>query len=243
MTSSARLSSRDAVLRILAGLQLGGVAGARVDRFQDLGGLGAALDQLLEPVEDARRTRRCSAATGWPCPGMRSGRARSAAANEIRSPLGVARDELLGPVADAALGHVEDAPQADRVLRVGQHPQVGQRVAHLAPLVEPHAADHLVRQPDPQEHVLEHARLAVGAVEDGHVGVADLARNRPAGRSPRRRTRPRRARCRRRSRSPSRRRPGRTTGACRAGPGCGRSPRWPPTGCAGWSGSSAPAGS
>ena len=88
--------------------------------------------------------------------------------------LGPARDELLGLVADAALGHVEDAPQADRVLRVGQHPQVGQRVAHLAPLVEPHAADHLVRQPDPQEHVLEHARLAVGAVEDGHVGVADL---------------------------------------------------------------------
>ena len=142
------------VLRILAGLQLGRVAGARVDGLEELGGLGAALDQLLEPFEDVDERRDAPLRPGGH-PGDALGLPQR---RRERDPLALrpARDQLLRLVADAALGHVEDAPQADRVLGVGQHPQVGQRIAHLAPLVEPHAADHLVRQPDPQEHVLEH---------------------------------------------------------------------------------------
>jgi hypothetical protein len=75
----------------------------------------------------------------------------------------------LGPVADAARGGVEDPPQADRVGRVGQHAQVGERVAHLLALVEAHAADDLVRQADADEHLLEDPGLRVGPVEDGHL--------------------------------------------------------------------------
>jgi hypothetical protein len=90
----------------------------------------------------------CSAAT------------RSAAANEIRS--------------RSAWFATSSSARSDGVLRVGQHPQVRQRVAHLLALVEPNAAHHAVGQPDAQEHVLEDTRLRVGAVEDGHVRVPDL---------------------------------------------------------------------
>ena len=84
--------------------------------------------------------------------------------------LGVGVHALHRAVADAALGGVEDAAQRDRVGRVDEHPQVGQRVAHLAALVEAHPADDLVGQPDADEHLLEHPRLGVGAVEDRDVG-------------------------------------------------------------------------
>ena len=45
---------------------------------------------------------------------------------------------------DAPLGHVDDALQGHLVGGVDQHPQVGQHVLDLAPLVEAGAADHLV---------------------------------------------------------------------------------------------------
>ena len=132
-------------------------------------------------------------------PGASSAR-RSASPKVILRPLGQRLDHGLGPVADAALGHVEDAPQRDGVGRVGQHAQVGQHVAHLAALVEPHAADDLVGQPDPDEDLFEDPGLGVGAVEHRDVAgrhlvvvaePVDLAGDERA---------PRRARCRRRSR-------------------------------------------
>ena len=128
-------------------------------------------------------------------------------------------------VADAALGGVEDPAQRDVVGRVDQHPQVGQRVADLAPLVEAHPADDLVGQADPDEHLLEHPGLRVGAVEDRHVGrargLSSVSRSISSETN-----RPRRARRRRRSRRSARRRRRRTTAASACGPGCGRSPRW-----------------
>ena len=84
--------------------------------------------------------------------------------------LGVRVDARDRAVADAALGGVEDPAQGDRVGRVDEHPQVGQRVTHLAALVEPHPADDLVGQADADERLLEHPGLGVGAVEDRHVG-------------------------------------------------------------------------
>ena len=101
-------------------------------------------------------------------PGASSGRP-SAATKGMRSRSASAADARLGAVADAALGHVDDAPQVDRVAGVGEHPQVGQGVLDLAPLVEPGAADHLVGQADPHEHLFERSGLGVGAVEHRDV--------------------------------------------------------------------------
>ena len=49
------------------------------------------------------------------------------------------------------------------------HAQVGERVLDLAPLVEPRAADDLVGQADPDEHLLDGTGLRVGAVEHRDV--------------------------------------------------------------------------
>ena len=112
-------------------------------------------------------------------PGASSGRPR-AAMNGIRSRSARAATHGLGPVADAALGDVEDASQVDRVGGVGEDPQVGQRVLDLAALVEPGAADHLVGQADSHEDLFERPGLRVGAVEHRDVpglhpgGVAEL---------------------------------------------------------------------
>ena len=78
-------------------------------------------------------------------------------------------DAGLGTLADAALGGVQHPPQRHRVGRVDQHPQVGERVADFATLVEAHAADHAVGHPDRMKHFLEDAGLGVGPVEDGDV--------------------------------------------------------------------------
>ena len=83
--------------------------------------------------------------------------------------VGEGLDAGLGPLADAALRGVEDPAQADDVGRVGDDPQVGQRVADLLALVEAHAADDLVGHADPDEHLLEHPGRRVGAVEDRDV--------------------------------------------------------------------------
>ena len=53
--------------------------------------------------------------------------------------------------------------------------QVGERVLDLAPVVEPRAADDLVRDADAHEVLLEHAALRVGPVEDGDVAPAAVA--------------------------------------------------------------------
>src|SRR5918996_292161 len=57
-------------------------------------------------------------------------------------------DAGLGAIADAAARGVQDAADADRVVVVGDRPQVAERVADLLALVEAHAADHFVRQAD-----------------------------------------------------------------------------------------------
>ena len=73
-------------------------------------------------------------------------------------------------VADAALGDVEDPLERDDVVGVDQQPEVGQRVADLAALVEAHPADHAVGLAGADEDFLEDSRLRVGAVEDRDVG-------------------------------------------------------------------------
>lgn len=160
------------VLRVLGGLELGEVAagledlGDQVGGGERLGG-GAQLVQQGDEVADGVD---------------RAGRhARDVLGHAQRLPEGdplpgrVRLDARLGPVADAAFRDVQDAAQGDGVLGVGEAAQVGQRVADLLALVEPDAADDLVRQPDPDEHFLEDTGLRVGAVEDGDVGGARVA--------------------------------------------------------------------
>ena len=71
--------------------------------------------------------------------------------------------------ADAALGRVDDAQQALRVVGVHEDGEVGDEVADLGALVELGPADDLVGDRVAPELLLEHAALRVGAVEDGHL--------------------------------------------------------------------------
>ena len=155
------------VLRVVGGLELGEVAGAlqhrlqhhvgplpRVDhRLQLLDHADEALDRLERAGRDARRL------VG---PAQRLPEDRPL-------PLGVRRHAGLGAVADAPLGDVEHPAERDLVGRVDQHPEVGERVADLAALVEAHPADHLVGLAGADEHLLEHPGLGVGPVEHRHV--------------------------------------------------------------------------
>ncbi len=90
-------------------------------------------------------------------------------------------------VADPAARTVRDPQERRRVLRVDEHAEVRRRVADLGALVEARAADDLVRDVLPHEHVLQHPRLRVRPVEDrdlaGRVAAlderGDLGRDEP----------------------------------------------------------------
>lgn len=80
--------------------------------------------------------------------------------------------------AEAALRHIDDAHEADRVERVVDDAQVREDVLDLLAVVELEAADHRVRDARAHERLLDDARLGVRAVEDGDVtvgGVEDRA--------------------------------------------------------------------
>ncbi len=166
------------VLRVGGGLQLGEVAGAFEDGFQDGRRAGAGLDdraqvlhQRVEPLDGVRRPRGHAVRLVDAAQRLRE-------ADPLA--LGEGVDHGLGAVADAALGHVEDAAQRDGVLRVGQHPQVGEDVPDLLALVEADTADDLVGQADADEDLFEDTGLGVGPVEDGDVAGLRLARVREA---------------------------------------------------------------
>ena len=165
------------VLRVVGGLELVEVAGAREHRLEDHVGPLPRVDHRLELLDHRRRSPGSLVSDRVARPGASSAR-RSASQKVIRSRCGERVDARLGAVADAALGGVEDPAQRDLVGRVDQHPQVGQRVADLAPLVEAHPADDLVGHADADEHLLEHPGLGVGAVEHRDVAGPRRARRR-----------------------------------------------------------------
>jgi hypothetical protein len=84
-------------------------------------------------------------------------------------------DQILGAVTDSAPRDVQDAAQRHGVFGVDEHAQVSEQVANLAAFVEPHPADHLVRQADSDEDLFEDSRLRIGAVEDRDIAVASGA--------------------------------------------------------------------
>ena len=79
---------------------------------------------------------------------------------------GVVVQELDGGVAEAALGHVDDALEGEVVGRLVDQAQVGERVADFHALVEARAADDAVGQAERDETVLELAHLERGAHQD-----------------------------------------------------------------------------
>ena len=75
-------------------------------------------------------------------------------------------------LAEAAARHARRPGGTPRRRRVGDQPQVGEQVLHLAPLVEADRADEPIGDPRAAERLFQRPRLRVGAVEHRHVGVA-----------------------------------------------------------------------
>ena len=76
---------------------------------------------------------------------------------------------LHGGIAQAALGHVDDALEGEIVGRLRDHAQIGQRVADFGALVETRPADHAIGQAELDEAVLEFAHLERGAHQNGDL--------------------------------------------------------------------------
>jgi hypothetical protein len=71
-----------------------------------------------------------------------------------------------------ALGLVVDPFEREIILRLGDHAQIGQRIADFGALVEAEAADDAVIEADLDEAVFELAGLVLGAHEDRHADRA-----------------------------------------------------------------------
>ena len=103
-----------------------------------------------------------TASCSWPpAAGRPAAAAVSASSAELNR-----LERLHHALADAARRHVDDAPQADVVVRIEHQPQVGERVLDFLALVEPDAADDLVGDAGAAQRVFDRARLRVGAIQD-----------------------------------------------------------------------------
>ncbi len=135
----------------------------RLDELVDLQFLGGRLQGLHHDVKPSHRLDRC---------GAEAGGLRICHRLEQRYPtrLGVGHEPLERGVADTAARPVGDPQQRHRVGRVVENGEVRDGILDLGPLVEPWAADHLIRDLLAHQDVLEHAALRVGPVEDGDLG-------------------------------------------------------------------------
>ncbi len=76
---------------------------------------------------------------------------------------------------DAARRNVDDAQQADRILRADQDFQIRQDVLHFGALVEAESADHHVFPAVAAQRFFDLARLRVGAIQNRDAIVWDCA--------------------------------------------------------------------
>ncbi len=72
----------------------------------------------------------------------------------------------------APTGRVHAAAEGGQIEGVLHQAQIGEKILHLLPLVELHAADELVGDVQRPQRVLDLAALPVGAVEHGHARLA-----------------------------------------------------------------------
>ena len=135
----------------------------------DLGQLGvrqrvALLAPALERVEQAAQAaaRLRLQLVGLDHGARRHGQRHAALA-------GMVVQELHGGVAEAALGHVDDALEGEIVVRRIDEAQIGERVADFGALVEARAADDAVGQAERDEALFEFAHLERGAHQDGDL--------------------------------------------------------------------------
>ena len=82
---------------------------------------------------------------------------------------GIVVQHLHGGVAEAALGHVDDALEGEVVGRLRDDAQIGQRVPDFGALVEARAADDAIGQAELDEAVFEFAHLERGAHQNGDL--------------------------------------------------------------------------
>ena len=75
-------------------------------------------------------------------------------------------------VTNGTLGHVDDAAQTYRIVRVIQDAQVGHHVADFAPLIKARATHHLVRNSGADEDIFQRTGGIIGAVHDRDIGIA-----------------------------------------------------------------------
>ena len=78
-------------------------------------------------------------------------------------------DPLDRLVAKPALGHVDDPLERQIVGRLGDQPEVSQRIADLGALVKAKSPDDLVGQPDRDESFFKLARLELRPHQDRAV--------------------------------------------------------------------------
>ena len=149
------------------GLERLGVAGLLERLGQQVAHAGAALGALAQALHHRheaphrldRRRRQARHRLGL------GGHVPDRLADRVR----VADEPPLRGGADAAPRRVHDAAEGHRVGRVHEQREVGERVLDLGALVEARAADDLVADAVAHQHVLEHAALRVGPVEDGDL--------------------------------------------------------------------------
>ena len=75
-------------------------------------------------------------------------------------------------VTNGTLGHIDNAAQAHRIVRVIQDAQVGHHIADFTPLIKARATHHLVRNSGADKDIFQRTGGVIGAVHDRDIGIA-----------------------------------------------------------------------
>ncbi len=74
-------------------------------------------------------------------------------------------DLLDGALADSTRRRVDDAQQADRIVRAGEYLQIGQRILHFGALIETESAHHHIFAAVAPQRFFDLPRLEIGAIQ------------------------------------------------------------------------------
>src|SRR5207245_6643556 len=143
-------------------LQVRRVAGRLDDLVDDRGELPLG-DIGPQSLEKAAKSHERPALAARGVPHLLTTQQRLRRGDLLRA--GEGQEALARLVADAARRDVQYTRQGDRVLRRAHEAHVREDVLHLAALIEGHAADDLIREPERAKDILDRTALRVGAVE------------------------------------------------------------------------------